>query len=306
MDITALQASPNADAAVSEILRYGLERNVMELAAYGFTVVPPEKTGIAPDFVERLRDAILRTHGTRNDDPIDDYRTAEVERGFQNNWWLLEEDEAFVESVLNPVALAMARWLCGQSAQLAGGAWILKGADKVDKEGRAGFEQGFLHLHNDNHGVPPPMSQYAHWCNTSWVLTDYSKDEDGPTVFVPGSHLFGRAPFEHESEFTQENYPYEVVPLKAAPGSLAVWQGATWHGALPRSSAGLRVTLVLTWMRNYVQGVQDWCEIDPALVERHPELSQLLGLEHLYPFKYNDDVPKRLNPLLKAGRDQFA
>ena len=64
-----------------------LERNVMELAAYGFTVVPPEKTGIAPDFVERLRDAILRTHGTRNDDPIDDYRTAEVERGFQNNWW---------------------------------------------------------------------------------------------------------------------------------------------------------------------------------------------------------------------------
>ena len=66
------------------------------------------------------------------------------------------------------------------------------------------------------------MSQYAHACNTSWVLTDYSKDEDGPTVFVPGSHLFGRAPFVHESEFTQENYPYEGMPLKAAPGPLAV------------------------------------------------------------------------------------
>ena len=31
MDIPALQASPAADAAVSEITRYGLERNVVEL-----------------------------------------------------------------------------------------------------------------------------------------------------------------------------------------------------------------------------------------------------------------------------------
>ena len=78
----------------------------------------------------RLRDAILRTHGARNDDPIDDYRTAELKAGFKNNWWLLEEDEVFVEAALNPVALAMARWMCGQSAILAGAAWILKGADR--------------------------------------------------------------------------------------------------------------------------------------------------------------------------------
>ena len=98
MDIPALQASPAADAAVGEIVRYGLERNVVELAAYGFTVIPPEKTAAAPDFVPRLRDAILRTHGARNDDPIDDYRTAELRAGFKNNWWLLEEDEAFVDA----------------------------------------------------------------------------------------------------------------------------------------------------------------------------------------------------------------
>ena len=69
MDITALQSSPNADAAVAEIVRYGLERNVVELAAYGFTVIPPEKTGVSADFVERLRNAILRTHDERNDEP---------------------------------------------------------------------------------------------------------------------------------------------------------------------------------------------------------------------------------------------
>ena len=69
MDITALQSSPNADAAVAEIVRYGLERNVVELAAYGFTVIPPENTGVSAYFVERLRNAILRTHDERNDEP---------------------------------------------------------------------------------------------------------------------------------------------------------------------------------------------------------------------------------------------
>ena len=303
MDIPALQASPAADAAVGEIVRYGLERNVVELAAYGFTVIPPEKTAAAPDFVPRLRDAILRTHGARNDDPIDDYRTAELRAGFKNNWWLLEEDEAFVEAALNPVALAIARWMCGQSAQFAGAAWILKGAEM--DAGREGFDRGPLRLHNDNHGVPPPMSQYAHWCNTSWVLSDYSKEEDGPTVYVPGSHLFGRAPFPHEQDFTREDSPYRVVSLSAREGSLAVWHGATWHGARPRSTPGLRVTLVMTWMRAYIKGVQDWRQSDPELIVRHPELSQLLGLEHLYPFKYGDEAG-RVEPLLEAGRDQFA
>ena len=306
MDITALQSSPNADAAVAEIVRYGLERNVVELAAYGFTVIPPEKTGVSADFVERLRNAILRTHDERNDEPIEDYRTHELQKGtFKNNWWLLEADDVFVESVLNPVARAMSSWLCGQTAQLAGAAWILKGGENLEN-GRDGFDKGPLGLHNDNHGVPSPLSQYAHWCNTSWVLSDYSKDEDGPTVFVPGSHLWGRSPMPHEQDFTQEGAPYRTVPLRAEPGSLAVWHGATWHGALPRSSSGLRVTLVITWMRNYIQGVQDWAETDPELLDRHPELRPLLGFDHLFPHKYNDDEPERVEPLLAAGRDQFA
>ena len=304
MDIPALQASPAADAAVSEIVQYGLERNVVELAAYGFTVIPPEKTAAPPGFTERLREAILRTHGERNDDPIDDYRTADLKSGFKNNWWLLEEDDAFVDAALNPVALAMARWMCGQSAILAGAAWILKAADKG--VGRDGFDRGALRLHNDNHGVPPPMSQYAHWCNTSWVLTDYSNVEDGPTVFVPGSHLFGRSPFPHEQDFTQESAPYRAVSLDAAEGSLAVWHGATWHGAHPRSTPGLRVTLVLTWMRSYIKGIQEWRKLDPELIQRRPDLKGILGLEHLYPFKYGDDEPERVHALLDAGRDQFA
>ena len=304
MDITALQASPNADAAVGEIARYGLERNVVELAAYGFTVIPPEKTAAAPDFVPRLRDAILRTHGARNDDPIDDYLTSDLKAGHQNTWWLLEEDDVFVEAALNPVALAMARWMCGQSALLSGASWLLKGANKAVSLG--GYDQTDpLPLHNDTHAAPPPLSQYAHFCNTSWVLSDYSKEEDGPTVYVPGSHLFGRPPFAHEQDFTREDSPYRVVPLSAREGSLAVWHGATWHGALPRTTPGLRVTLVMTWMRSYMKPIQDWRESDPEFLDRHPELARLLGLEHLYPFKYEEEAG-RTEALAVAGRDQFA
>ena len=304
MDITAVQASPAADAAVGEITRYGLERNVVELDAYGFTVIPPEKTGAAPGFVERLRDAILRTHGARNDDPIDDYRTADLKTGLRNSWWLLEEDEAFVEAVLNPAALAIARWMCGQSAVMTGATWLLKGSNEVPGLGK-GDQTDPLLLHNDAQGVPPPMSQYAHFCNTSWVLSDYSKEEDGPTVYVPGSHLFGRPPFAHEEDFTREDSPYRVVPLNAREGSLAVWHGATWHGALPRTSPGLRVTLVLAWMRSYMKPIQDWRESDPEFLDRHPELARLLGLEHLYPFKYEEEAG-RVEALKVAARDQFA
>ena len=254
--------------------------------------------------MERLRDAILRTHGARNDDPIDDYRTAELKTGLRNSWWLLEEDEAFVEAVLNPAALAIARWMCGQSAVMTGATWLLKGSNKVPGLGK-GDQTDPLLLHNDAQGVPPPMSQYAHFCNTSWVLSDYSKEEDGPTVYVPGSHLFGRAPFAHEQDFTREDSPYRVVPLSAREGSLAVWHGATWHGALPRTTPGLRVTLVMAWMRSYMKPIQDWRESDPEFLDRHPELARLLGLEHLYPFKYEEEAG-RAEALKVAGRDQFA
>ncbi len=305
MDIAALQASPAADAAVGEIARYGLQQNVVELDAYGFTVIPPEKTAAAPGFVERLRDAILRTHGARNDDPIDDYRTAELKAGFRNSWWLLEEDEIFVEAVLNPVALAIARWMCGQSAVMTGATWLLKGSNKAPGIGGKDDQTKPLTLHIDALAVPPPMCQYAHFCNTSWVLSDYSTEEDGPTVYVPGSHLFGRAPFLHEQDFTREDNPYRVVPLRAREGSLVVWHGATWHGALPRTTPGLRVTLALMWMRAYMKPIQDWRESDPDLLDRHPELPRLLGLEHIYPFKYEEEAGYTA-ALEVAGRDQFA
>ena len=299
MDIASLQSSPNADPLVESIFKHGLERHIVELDAYGFTVIPPETLGIGPDFADRLREALLRTHSNRNDEPIGVYRTADVRKVAQNSWWLLEEDDVVVESVLNPVVLTMARWHCGQSAVLGGTSSIIKPGR--EKGGRP------LGLHNDTHGVPPPVSQYAHLVNTSWVLTDYARDEDGPTVLVPGSHRFGRIPLPHESAYWAEGAPFKPVPLRAKAGSLVVWHGCTWHGSMGRSNPGLRVTLVLVWMRVYMKPINLWQDgTSPALVERFPELTRVLGLEHLYPYKEGNPHVERVAPLMDAGLDQFA
>src|SRR5581483_9885351 len=167
MDISDYGASENADPVVRELAKHDLFKHAVELEAYGMTVVPPEKMGASPGFVDRLREAILRTCARRNGVAIGDPATAAPPTGVvgRNSWDLLEEDEVFVEAAINPALLALVRWLLGQSAVFSGQTWIIKG-----QEGRG------LNLHSDAHGIPPGAGQIAHMCNASWLCTDYESD----------------------------------------------------------------------------------------------------------------------------------
>ena len=62
MDIGSLRTLPAADQALKDIRELGLERHVIELAAYGFTVIPPEKTRASDGFVERRSVRPMRAH----------------------------------------------------------------------------------------------------------------------------------------------------------------------------------------------------------------------------------------------------
>ena len=188
MDIAAYGVAPDTDHIVQSLERLGLLKHAVELEAYGMTVVPPELMRSSSGFIERLRDAILRVCERRNHVQFGDFRTTMESARHPNSWDLLEEDEVFVEAAINPVVLALVRWLCGQSAVLSGQTWIIKGP------GGDG-----LALHSDSHGIPPGAGTIAHMCNASWICTDYECGEDGPTVFVPGSHRFGRATLPHEA-----------------------------------------------------------------------------------------------------------
>ena len=298
MDIASYEASPYVDPLMQDLERYDLMKHALELEAYGLTVIPREKMGITKDFPKRLREAILRTCERRNDIEIGDYREASAEqtkKSFINSWYLLQEDDVFAEAATNPRVLTIARWLLGQSAVLAGHTWIIKPENA-----------GGLGLHSDAHGIPPGGGHIAHVANLSWLCTDYAGADDGPTVFVPGSHRYGRATLPHESSL--KDTPFEVVPLHGEAGSLAVWHGGTWHGSTARKNPGLRVTLVQVYMRMHMRPIHLWDrnEIDEGLLERFPDLEKVLGLESLYPYREHNSHPERVGPFMRTGTDPFA
>ena len=107
MTISALATSPDTDAVMRELEKYDLVQHALELTAYGVTVVPPEKMGVDEDFVERLKTAILRTCERRNGLEIGDPETCTMRFSALNQriWYLLKEDEVFIEAATNPSAL---------------------------------------------------------------------------------------------------------------------------------------------------------------------------------------------------------
>ena len=265
------------------------------------TVVPPEKMGVDDDFVTRLRNAILGACEKRNGIEIGDYRTATLpqEAAGKRSWLLMEEDEVFVEAATNPRMLALVHWLLGNSAILSGHTWIIK----PPAEQNGDNERQQLRLHSDSHGIPPGGGHIAHVANASWLCTDYAGAEDGPTIFVPGSHRFGRATLPHEEDI--DTTPFQTVPLIGKAGSLALWNGATWHASVPRTNPGLRVTLVQVFMRRHMQRIHMWDEdLSPQFVEKHTALQQVLGT-HLYPFKDSPDY-ERVGEMVNTGTDPFA
>ena len=92
-----------------------------------------------------------------------------------------------------------------------------------------------LGLHADQGGSPLPWGRTALTANTLWCLTDYTK-EGGALAYVPGSHKANARP-------TGNNEAHLAVPVEAPRGSLVAWHGATWHGAFPKLSPGLRLNV---------------------------------------------------------------
>ena len=295
MDLPNLGTNPELDDIMQRARDLNIEENLLDLAMNGFTVVAPDKMGTA-DLVPRLRDAILGVYERRSGHKIDDWQTydGKIEK-FQSWGWLLE-DEAFLEAIHNPVYQTIGQFLTGKSGFLAGAAVILKSQQQE-------FD---LPLHSDSHGVPPPWPSFATYANLSWLLTDYLSAEDGPTVLVPGSQR-GRMPRGDESfAHIKEHDHIKPIPLEGAAGSLAVWNGAMWHGSVRRTIPGVRITLVNVWQRVYMRPIERVKEISEEQLERWPDLPRLLGYERIYPYQAEITHPERIEPTIQAGRDQYA
>src|SRR4051794_26592481 len=104
MEIGNWPATRDLNALFRQLRELDLLENIAELDAFGFTIVPPEKTG-AGDLAQRLTATLLDIAERRNSFRPDvqagvvgpDGRTTE------HLYYLLMEAPVFQEAVLNPV-----------------------------------------------------------------------------------------------------------------------------------------------------------------------------------------------------------
>lgn len=246
----------------------GLERHAAELDEYGYTVVLPEQAGtaqIVPEVRRRMDEMAAAEWGIEADGVGPG--SAERHRSFFRHRMLVE-GTAFEQALMNPASLALVTHLLGESCVLSSMGAFLKGpSDKL------------LDLHTDNVAIPAPFPPYSQVANSTLILSDYSADH-GSITFVPRSHRLARHPL-----------PGEVgdhslaVPIEAPAGSLVVFHGNTWHGALPRRTPGYRYTLISYFVRMYLLRQEDPGYVTQQMRERNtPRFRRLVGDDIPYPF----------------------
>jgi len=260
-------------AELNEIYRrarkLGVETNIAELEAFGFTIVEPEK--VAPKgFADRMLSALLRVADEEDPNAVDLSTRAQKDRPVygRNLFHLLAKDPVFAEAIMNPVALTLGQYLMGASCRLYSNVAFLK-------KGEAGCTK----VHSDSVGMPPPLPSFGHVCNISWILTDYTV-ETGTFFIVPGSHRYCRhpTPVEQPKFMDGPNEDDIGTPIIAKPGSLFIFHGNTWHGTYPKRDAGMRAHIVTALCRNYVDPAEDFSDVPEATVEKFgPEFARLIG-----------------------------
>ena len=227
---------------MAEITRLGLERNVRDLDDVGYTVLMPEQVGrggFADKVLATILDIAERETGSRpsveGGDSFGD-QIAPLGRGTHFPE-ILFADPIFEQVVMTEAPLALITYLLGESCELAAMNAVIKAA---------GDE--YLALHVDT-PQPSPLPPYSQVANATWILTDYDA-ENGATVMLPGSHKLCRHPVGDDvTDFS------DAVTIEAPAGSVLIWHGNVWHGALPRKAPGVRVSLITYFTRHYLRRV---------------------------------------------------
>ena len=266
MEIGDWKATRELNAVYRRARELGIETNLAELEAFGFTIVEPEKAAPA-GFAERMLEATRGLLGAEDSHHVA-YNTAEKRAvDGRHLFHLMGKDPVFAEAALNPVMLTLAKYLMGASVRLFSTVAFVK-------QGRAAPTL----LHSDSVGVPPPLPPFAQVCNLSWILTDYT-EEKGSFAIVPGSHRYCRHPtFIEQPRCLGGQNEDMCIPIVAKPGSIFAFSGNAWHGAYPKQDDALRVHIAYAFARSYVDPAEDFDDLPHELVERYgADMAQLLG-----------------------------
>lgn len=288
------RSATDTDGVAREIRELGLERNVAELDTIGLTVLEPGQAA-PPSFFDRVRDATLQVCKARTgvDHDIDqgpaeplivDHGTADEltlrEPAAQYVLpYLLFDDPVYEELVQNRTVLALMRHLLGRDVRLSS-------LDSIVKWSGEGYGPG-LGLHHDSLTIRAPLTASDPFVsNSNWLLTDYTL-EGGAFCFVPGSHRRPRTPGPGEGVD-------DAVPVEAPAGSVIVFHGCVWHGAFPKKTPGLRLSVHAYYARPFVRTQEAFTNNAPAeVLDRNPDsFRTMLGYDD--PFGWTADGPPYL------------
>ena len=269
----------------ADLDEHDLKANIADIETQGYTILPPGKA--APvEFVERLRDQVLG---------IADQRDAGFGEGRglgSTLFHLLPEDRIFEEALMARAPQALMTYLLGYRAKLSQSVGLVK-----DSGAPA------LAIHADHSSkFPAPWGHVSNFCVVTWVLTDYTR-ENGAVCVWPGSHRWGQ-PIPENLQMAQDHPEMRVLEVPA--GSVIVWHGSLWHGALPRTSEGRRATLVFPHCREAIQPQElYWATTTPEMIERNPaRFGTLMGLSAVAPWIYDGPDVTRLMQGPRTG-NQF-
>ncbi|WP_219895057.1 phytanoyl-CoA dioxygenase family protein [Aquisediminimonas profunda] len=286
MDFALAGMKEDLAKQLATIRELGLMENLAELAAQGYTVVPPEKVAPSSD-IAAARDRLLEI---ARDGGAFESGESNFRPGFSYTVWLpLVQGNIFEKFLLNPAALALSSYLLGSSMVLNNSLGFVKG--------RSG--DSFYRIHTDSLMIPDPFPPYAQIVNCTFMLTDYTL-ERGCIGIVPGSHRYLRHPTADEEK------AYELLePIEAPAGSLLILPAYTWHGAFPNLTDDTRVTLVQAFSRIHITPSIDR-NIPQDIIERNPDrFAKLLGRDLITGFgtegpqmsRYEDMYMIERNPL---------
>ncbi len=248
-----------ADRVLGTIRELGLEKNAWEIDTNGYTILTPAQAG-GPAFGVKMRDAIL-AHSEDITGICPDLEGGTSHKALTRlgrSQFLPDvffADRIFEQAIMMPSVLAIVTYLLGESCRLDAINGVIKGPGPE-----------YLPLHADAN-QPTPLPSYAQVANATWLLSDFNA-ANGATVFMPGSHKWGRHPVGAESTDLSQ-----TVAIEAPAGSVLIWHGNSWHGALPRTAPGLRISLVTFFSRHYIRPPKETysSKLTQAILDRNPE-----------------------------------
>ena len=132
-----------------------------------------------------------------------------------------------------------------------------------------------------------------------WAITDFTED-NGATVFVPGSHLSGMQPdYHHDFE--------DAVPSEMSAGSIVLWDGRTWHSTgANRTTAEYRIAVTNNMVAPMIRPLVNYpYSLRPEVVDRLDEKQkQLLGFTTWTAYG-NEGVPMQNQRYFKPASEQL-